>query len=404
MPERSTGRIVFRGGLVFDGSGAEPIRADVAIDGSLIREVGLDLTGDTVIDVTGSTVLPGLIDCHAHPAFPTPGSSLDEDVDRSASYVAYEALAPLRATLDAGFTTVRDAAGADAGLRRALADGLIAGPRLLISLMQLSPSAGPYDGRTPSGHDAWIARPGIPSPVADGPDGLRAKVREFAQAGADVIKIFASGHFAMPHDGAMRSMFTDAELGAIVDEAGRQGLRVMAHAHGPVPAAAAARAGVASIEHGFYVDEPTLEVMREAGTVFVPTLLASAGMVALADDAGKARAEASVRTHRAAVRAAHRLGVEIALGTDCPVTPHGRNAGELSLLMECGLSPWEALAAGTSVAARLLRLEDEVGSIKAGHHADLLVVNGDLGDLTDFPARLRDVYQRGVRVGPTTPV
>ena len=400
MPDVPTGRTIFRGGLVFDGSGAEPARADVAIDGAIVREVGQDLAGDTVIDVTGCTVLPGLIDCHAHPAFPTPGSSLDEDVERSATYLAYEALAPLRATLDAGFTTVRDAAGADAGLRRALADGLIAGPRLVISLLQLSPSAGPYDGRSPSGHDTWVARPGIPAPVADGPDALRAKVREYAQAGADVIKIFASGHFAMPHDGAMRSMFTDAELAAIVDEAARQRLKVMAHAHGPVPAAAAARAGVASIEHGFFLDEMALDAMHGAGTVFVPTLMASAGMLALAGDAGKPRAEASVRAHRDAVRAAHRMGIEIALGTDCPVTPHGRNAEELALLVECGLSPWAALAAGTSVAARLLGLDAEIGHVRAGHRADLVIVRGDLGDLAEFPARLRDVYQGGVRVGP----
>jgi imidazolonepropionase-like amidohydrolase len=401
VPEIATGRTVFRGGLVFDGSGAEPARADVAIEGALIREIGQDLVGETVVDISGATLMPGLIDCHAHPAFPAPFSTLDEDVDRSASYVAYEALAPLRATLDAGFTTVRDAAGADAGLRRALADGLIQGPRLVISLLQLSPSAGPYDGRTPSGHDTWIARPGIPSPVADGPDALRAKVRQYAQAGADVIKIFASGHFAMPHDGAMRSMFTDDELRAIVDEAARQGLMVMAHAHGPIPAAAAARAGAASIEHGFFLDQVALDAMHEAGTVFVPTLLASAGMLALAGDAGKARAEASVRAHREAVRAAHRMNIPIALGTDCPVTPHGRNAEELALLVDCGLSPWEALAAGTTVAARLLGLEAEIGSVQVGRHADLLVVDGDLGDVGGLSTRLRDVYQRGVRVGPT---
>ncbi|HEX2626834.1 MAG TPA: amidohydrolase family protein [Candidatus Limnocylindrales bacterium] len=403
MPPRPPGRTVFRGGSVFDGTGSQPTRADVAIEGETIREVGLDLAGDHVIDVAGSTVMPGLIDCHAHPAFPGAASTLDDDVERSPTFVAYEALAGLRATLDAGVTTVRDAAGADAGIRRAVAEGLIPGPRLLISLIQLSPSAGPYDGRSPSGFDTWIPRPGIPSPVADGADELRTKVRELAQAGADVVKIFASGHFAMPRDGALRSMFTDAELAAIVDEANHQGIRVMAHAHGPVPAAAAARAGVASIEHGFFLDDVALTAMRDAGTVFVPTLLASAGVLEAFEGTSAERAEATVRAHRAAVRAAHAMGITIALGTDCPVTPHGRNAEELQLLVECGLSPWEALAAGTSVAARLLDLDAEIGRVTPGHRADLLVVRGDLADVSFFRSRLEGVYQGGVRVGPTAP-
>jgi imidazolonepropionase-like amidohydrolase len=398
-----TGRVVIRGGTVIDGTGAEPFRADVAIEPAtgLIAEIGEPLDGDHEVDAADSIVLPGLIDAHAHPAFAEAFGTLDDDVERAASYVTLQAIAGLRATLDAGVTTVRDAAGADAGLRRAVAEGLVPGPRLLVSLAQLSPSAGPYDGRTVSGHDTWVARPGIPSPVADGADGVRAKVREYVQAGADVIKIFASGHFSMPRDGARRSMFTDDELRAIVDEATRQGVKVMAHAHGTEAAASAARAGVASIEHGFFLEAPALDAMADAGTVFVPTLCASAGVLERADDTDRARVEAMVSGHREAVREARRRGITIARGTDCPVVAHGRNAEELALLVECGLSPIEAITAATSVNARLLGLEDEIGRLAVGHRADVLVVAGTV-DVSDFRGRLRHIIQGGQRVGPSS--
>lgn len=389
---------------MFDGLGGDPFRADVVVVEGTIAAVGAGLDGDTIVDVTGRTVLPGLIDCHAHPAFPAASGSLDDAVGEPPSYAVLQSIAGLRATLDAGVTTVRDAAGADAGIRRAVAEGLIAGPRLLISLLQLSPSAGPGDERMPSGLNLWVDRPGgLPSPVADGPDALRAKVREFVQAGADVIKIFATGHFAMSRDGARRSMFTDAELAAIVHEAKRQGVRVMAHAHGAAGAAAAAKAGVASVEHGFFLDDAALDAMEAAGTYLVPTLLASAPMLHAGDGAPSPEDRAVVDGHRAVVREAHRRGIPIAMGTDCPVTPHGRNAEELALMVGCGLSPSEALAAATSVGARLLGLESEIGAVVPGLRGDLLVVDGDPYDLVGFRQRIVDVYQSGVRVGPLGP-
>ena len=387
---------------MFDGRGGDPFRADVAIVDGTIAEVGAGLEGVNVLDVTGRTVLPGLSDCHAHPAFSAGFGSLDEAVGVPPSYVVLQSIANLRATLDAGVTTVRDAAGADAGIRRAVADGLVPGPRLLVSLLQLSPSAGPSDERTPSGLNMQFLAPGLPSPLADGPDALRAKVREYVQAGADVIKIFATGHFAMPRDGARRSMFTDDELNAIVDEATRQGVRVMAHAHGAAGATAAANAGVASIEHGFYLDAGALDAMVAAGTYLVPTLLASAPMLEANEGAPSAADRAVVDGHRAVVREAHRRGIPIAMGTDCPVTPHGRNAEELALLVECGLSPAEALASATSVAARLLGLESEIGGVAPGLRGDLLVIEGDPFDLVGLKSRITDVYQGGLRVGPTT--
>ncbi len=388
------------GGFVFDGTGTAPFRADVRVDDSRIVEIGVDLGGDGTIDITGRTILPGLIDCHSHVAYSDmPGA--EEAMSRSATYNAFQAIAGLHATLAAGVTSVRDAGGADAGLRRAVEEGLLPGPRMLVSLMQLSPSAGPYDARTPSGRNTWIDLPGIPRPVADGVDGVRAKVREYVQAGADVIKVFATGNFSMPRGGARRQLFRDEELQAIVDEARAQGLRVMAHAHGGSGAEAAARAGVTSIEHGLFLDGGALAAMRECGTVLVPTLLASAGLVeAAATEPEAERMRTVAQGHRAVVREAHRLGVTIAMGTDCPVVAHGRNLEELSLLADCGLSPTETLVAATSIAARLLGIEEEVGTVEPGKRADLVLVTGDVLQVATIGQRIDSVYRDGVRVRP----
>jgi imidazolonepropionase-like amidohydrolase len=398
-----TSRIVFSGGRVWDGLADGPVVADVAVEDGRIEAIGpgLSVDGSERVDLAGRLLIPGLIDCHSHVAIGTLRGT-DDAALVTATYLAFEAARNLRATLDAGFTTVRDAAFADSGLRNAVADGLVEGPRLLVSLVQMSPSAGPYDHRTPSGYTGSIPTPGIPDPVADGPDGVRAKVRELVHSGADVIKVFATGHFSMARDGARRSLYTGDELRAITDEAARQGVRVMAHAHGADGAAAAARAGVASIEHGFYLDDDALAQMALAGVVLVPTLLASAGMVEDADDAGRPAAESLAAAHRAVVTRARELGVEVALGTDCPMRPHGRNGEELGLLVQAGMAPVEAFRAATSVAARLLGLEHEVGAIRPGLAADLLVIEGEELATDGLAERIVAVYRSGRHVGPST--
>ncbi len=391
---------VLAGGLILDGTGNAPFRADVRVERDRIVEIGEKLDGDEIVDVAGATIMPGLIDCHTHVAYPDV-PKLEEAIARSPSYRAFRSITPLRETLAAGITTVRDAGGADAGMRRAVEEGLIIGPRLLVSLMQLSPTAGPYDLRTPSGLDLWSDRPDIPRPVADGVDGVRAKVREFVHAGADVIKIFATGHFAMPRGGAHRQLFGDDELRAITGEALALGVRVMGHAHGATGVAAAARAGVASIEHGIFIDETAIAAMLEHKTILVPTLLASVGMAAGAEQPEDAeRAAAIVETHRAAVRTAHQRGVRIAFGTDCPMTGHGNNLDELVELSRCGLTPSEALVAATGTAADLIGLGDEIGRIQPGKRADTVIVSGDALELEGLRDRIRGVYRNGVPVVP----
>lgn len=380
-------RRILKGGVVFDGTGAAPARIDVAIEGELIVALGHHLEGDDRVDLAGAALFPGFIDCHSHVAMRSI-DTFEQGLAKTPSRIAFAAIANLRATLAGGVTTVRDAAFADAGYREAIEAGDVLGPRLLVSLVQLSPSAGPYDLRTKSGHDAWIQRQGLPLPVADGPDGVRAKVREAVALGADVIKIFATGPSSMARGGAHRTLFTDEELAAVVDEAARQGVKVMAHAHGARGGEAAARAGVASIEHGLFLDDAALDAMATRRTTLVPTLLAS--------EADSDRAEA----HRDVVRKAKAKGVAIAMGTDCPIAPHGSNLRELELLTASGLTPTEALVAATSSAARLLGLENEIGRIAPGLQADLIVVDGDPLDVSALPDRVREVYQRGRRVIP----
>lgn len=401
-PNSLSARRVLANGVVFDGTGAAPFRADVAVVDGQIAEIGADLDGGDVLDLTGRTLVPGFIDCHTHLAWDQV-SSLDDSADQTPAYHALRSVQNLRATLDVGITTARDAAGSERGHRAAVADGLVPGPRMLLSLMQLSPTAGPYEELLRSGARAWTSMMSIPSPVADGPRKLRAKVREYVDAGADVIKIFATGPMSMPGDGARRSLFTDPELRAIVDEARRHDVRVMAHAHGAGGAIAAARAGVASIEHGVFLDDAAIDAMAEQGTVFVPTLQASVGAIEGAtDDAARDRLIGLAAAHGDVVRRAHRRGVPIAMGTDCPMTAHGRNLEELERLVGCGLTPAEALTAATSTAAKLLGLGAEVGRIAVGMRADLVVLDGDPLDVTGLASRVRHVFLGGRRVAPTS--
>lgn len=387
--------ILYRDALAFTGSGDAPRRLDVAVRGGVIAELGerLELqVGDELVDGRDRTLIPGLIDCHTHVAYGGTESggeiSTDEPVAR--------ATANLRGYLAIGITAVRDAGGLAPITRDAALAELRAEPRVLTSLFQLSPPDGPY-GVMDEEELAQLRAHGIPNPVASGAQGLRQKVAQYVDAGAEVIKIFATGHFAMENDGARRSMFSREELAAIVDEASRRGVRVMAHAHGAEGARAAAEAGVASIEHGFYLDAEAVEAMRLHDTAFVPTLLASAALSAESAGLSAEALDGVRRQHRAAVGAAHRAGVRIAMGTDCPMSPHGTNLEELRLLQACGLEPADALCAATSVAADLLGLND-AGRIEVGARADLVVVRGDALDFASLEDRIERVDLNGSEV------
>ena len=401
---------VFHGGAVFDGSGAAPADADIVIDEGRIVEVGPGLDGDEGIDCTGKALLPGMFDCHVHLA------SRYEDFDEYARMqepfsLAFHRMAEnLRTTLALGITTVRDAAGADAGLRAAVDEGTLTGPRMQISVTMLSMTGGHNDPWLPSGtHGIFgVEYPGMPSGVCDGVDGVSAKVREVIRAGADVIKIASSGGFLSPADDPMEPNYSQEEVDAIVRTAADLGTWVMSHAHGPEGIKRAVRAGVRSIDHGTFLDAEGIEMMLERGTWLVPTLTSGDTTEALANDekvqpAVREKLRGLGRPELAAFRLAAEAGVKVAMGTDCPVAPHGTNLNELRHMSANGFSPAQALHAATLSAAELMGLQRELGSLEPGKRADLVVVDGDPLVFDDYEARIEQVWKDGVRVVPLSP-
>lgn len=397
-------RTLFHGGSVFDGTGSDPRRADVVVEDGRIVDVGPGLDGDEAVDISGATVLPGFFDCHVHVTMES------VDVWRTAnqpfSYPFFLAVRHLKATLDAGITSIRDAGGADLGVKQAVEDGVIPGPRMQISLTMLSQTGGHGDDWFPAGYEIpMLARhPGIPGGIVDGPDEMRRKVRELHRMGADVVKVATSGGVASPRDNPAHAHFRPAELEVLVEEATAAGMFVMAHAQAADGIKNAVRAGIRSIEHGIFLDDEGIDLMLQHGTWLVPTLVAPLGVIETAETGGTisaavlAKAQAVVETHRNAVRRAVSAGVRLAMGTDTGVTPHGRNLRELALMAEAGMSPAAVLEATTRSAAQLLGVDDRRGTIEPGKDADLVVVRGDPYQLAGIEDRVESVWLGGRRV------
>lgn len=396
-------RTVFSGGRLVDGTGADPADADVVVEDGRIVEIGPGLDADERVDVGGKTLLPGLFDCHTHVTF----SHIDtmRRLQTPFSYRFYEALHNLEATLRIGITTIRDAGGADLGIKQAVEDGLITGPRMQVSLGMISQTGGHGDGWMPSGINLRLeSYPGVPSTLVDGADEMRVKVRELVRMGADVIKVAVSGGVLSPRDKPTHAHFRLEELKVLVEEASAAGIWVMAHAQATAGIKNAIRAGIRSIEHGIYLDDEAIEMMLARGTWLVPTLVAPRGVIDAAD-AGAAIPEASVakahevaEIHRASFARAVEAGVKVAMGTDSGVTPHGRNLRELALMVEGGMTPMQAIVATTRSAAELMGLEADLGTLEAGKRADLVVVDGDPLEVATLADRIEAVYQDGVRV------
>jgi imidazolonepropionase-like amidohydrolase len=397
-------RTIFAGGRIFDGTGASPAEADIAVEEGWIAEVGSDLDGDDVIDVADKTLLPGLFDCHTHVML----SHVDlwRLLQTPFSYRFYEAVRNLDATLRVGITTVRDAGGADLGLKQAIDDGLVRGPRLQISITMISQTGGHGDGWMLSGSRVQLfpQYPGCPAAIVDGPEQMRRKVRELVQCGADVIKVATSGGVMSPRDKPHLPSFGMEELEVLVAEASAHGLWVMAHAQSTQGIKNSVRAGIRSIEHGIYLDDEAIELMLHHGTYLVPTLLAPTGVIRAAEagasipDASLAKAREVIEAHRDSFRRAVEAGVKVAMGTDSAVTPHGENLGELQLMQEGGMSPEDVLVATTATAAELMGLERELGTIEAGKRADLVVVEGDPLEFETLAERVVSVYKDGTHV------
>jgi len=397
-------RVVLTGGRVFDGTGAPVADADLSFEDGRIVDVGRGVDGDESVDVAGATLLPGLFDCHVHIAYRYEDHDELGAMHLPFSFRFFTIAENLRLTLALGITTVRDAGGADLGLKRAVAEGVLVGPRMQISVNMLSMTGGHSDAWLPSGgSSSWgITYPGMPDGVCDGVEGVALKVREVIRAGADVIKISSTGGFLSPTDDPSMPHFSQEEVDSIVGTAADLGRPVMSHAHGVEGIRRAVRAGARSVEHGTYLDRETAEMMVERGTWLVPTLTSGDTTEALAEDPKvpepiREKLRGLGRPELDGFRVAAEAGVKVAMGTDCPVAPHGTNLRELQLMAENGFTPQQALVAATSSAAELMGLADELGTLAPGKRADVVVVDGDPFEFEKLPGRIRTVYKDGVR-------
>lgn len=344
-------------------------------------------TGAEIVDLGDKTLLPGLIDLHVHLTGDPGGDYRSEAVDPD-EWGVVVGVKNAGITLRAGFTTVREAGSAQYtayALRRGTANGFIEGPRIVAAGPALSIIGGHGDvtGFREDVHD--VLDTGY---TCTGALECAEKVRKASRAGADVIKITATGGVLSQQARGLEGHFTSAELQSIADTAHSLGLKVMAHAHGAGGITASAAAGIDSIEHGTFADDATLKVMKAKGTYLVPTLMAFEG---IRERLGKGiytptvedKVRMTMNDVGKAVTRAKALGVPIAFGTDSGVFEHGRNAGEFALLVKYGLTPREALASATTVAAKLLSMESEIGRIAPGLSADMIAVSGDpLDDVT----------------------
>jgi imidazolonepropionase-like amidohydrolase len=387
---------VLKNARLIDGTGSAPVAgATIVIRGDRIEAITTRNQSDwpadaEIIDVSGMTILPGLIDCHDHMANHRYDLAHRWRLDEPQSTRHLRTAAVLKNTLAAGYTTIRDAAGCDVGFKRAIEEGLIPGPRLMLSLSIISPIGGIGDAVSPSGLplDDCCCIPGdplLPDSVVNGLADVRPVVRRMVRAGADVIKCATTGGASSrPGHGPKDGAFNLDEMQALVEEAQALDRRVMCHALGGRGLDIAIEAGVNSIEHGSYLDEDPrhLERMAERGIFFVPTLLVYEYHRKSPQPHVRERAEALYEHHVASIKRALRVGVKIVAGTDAGGHGHPANAGELPCLVRAGMTPMQALQAATGWAAECLGQEADLGTLEPGKLADLVVVAGDpLGDI-----------------------
>ncbi|MCH7736041.1 MAG: amidohydrolase family protein [Chloroflexi bacterium] len=384
--------IALTGGNLIDGTGGPPLAgATVLVNGQgRIEAVGprasVALPPDCpVVDITGLTLLPGLIDCHDH--LTSFGYDLlgrwGRSEPRSARVLRVAKV--MEDTLLSGYTAIRDCGWLDVGYKQAVEQGLVPGPRLQLATSPLSPTQGTQDRSSPSGHHQPASPdPNLPRGIADGPDDVRAMVREVVRAGADLIKFFNTGFGRATQSGTTRS-YNQEETQALVDEAHRHGKTVACHALGGPGLRTAIEAGVDSIEHGCLLgSEPDLlKMMAGRGIYLVPTFTVFTFHATQGNPHAQAEAQGFRQQHIDTVQKALSAGVKVVAGTDAGGWEHGNNAKELELLVAAGMTPMQALVAATGWAAGCLDLEDSIGTIAPGKFADLVVVDGDpLADIS----------------------
>ncbi len=378
---------VLRAARLFDGTSDAVVEPGViVVANGMIQSVGSRAVpaGATVVDLGDATLLPGFIDAHTHLTDdfdPDYNGARLRDLQRPVAEKAIRTTANARKTLMAGFTTVRDLGSSDfidVGLRNAINAGLTPGPRMLVSVHALGSTGGHCDGGDSFSFGTLNHESRPEDGVINSPDQARYAVRFNIKYGADVIKTCASGGVLSPTDDVDAPQLSQAELDALVDEAHALRRKTAAHAHGAEAAKRAIRAGIDSIEHGTFLDDEALRMMHDRGVFLVPTLAVRVGLAeSKFPPLVQAKADRAMKQQDAMVKRAVALGVKIALGTDAGVYPHGDNALEFVLMAADGLTPAQSLKAGTSSAAELLGLQDQVGALRPQMAADIVAVPGN---------------------------
>jgi imidazolonepropionase-like amidohydrolase len=385
--------LVLMGASLIDGTGAEPTRGRaVVVEGGRIASVVDEARAPRGrrIDLSGCTLLPGLVNCHVHLCFGAEADPVRVLMGEPAALTAVKALLRAKESVDAGVTTVRDLGGRDYvefSVRRAITDGLSSGPRIVAAGRPVCMTGG---------HGCFIGR------EADGPDDVRKAVREQLKAGADVIKLIATGGVMTPGVEPGSPQLTLEEMRAAVEEAGRAGRLTAAHAQGSAGIADAVEAGITTIEHGIFLTDEIIESMKRKGVFLVPTLAAPAAISAGGLAAGipefmVRKSDAVMPHHVASFQRAAKAGVRIAAGADSgtPLNLHGSLLPELELMVKYGMTPLEAIRSATSVAAEALGLGGETGRVADGYAADLLAVAGQPGERIGALGDVRLVLARG---------
>ncbi|HIH62612.1 MAG TPA: amidohydrolase family protein [Methanobacteriales archaeon] len=365
-------------GEIIDLKAHNHFKGSILVKGDTIESISTkDESGAHVIDADDYFILPGFIDAHVH--IMEKGFKLEDRIETPLSFYFYNAINNMRTTLNTGVTTIRDAGMADFGVKLASEEGIVPAPRMQISVVPISTTGGHFDFHMKSGLNIELKYPGLPSSICDGASEVRKKTREILRAGADVIKIMATGGVMSANDRPDDTQFTKKELKIMVDEARFKGKKTMAHAHGLEGIKNCIKAGINSIEHGTYIDKKTAAEMRDKGVYLVPTLLVTAE---LAREAKKGELPSYTRNdaievakvHRENIEVAYEEGVQLIMGTDSGVIEHGKNLKELSYLSKVGMEPWEVLESATLKAAECIGWDDKIGSLDKGKLADIIVV------------------------------
>jgi len=414
--------IVLKAARMFDGkSNALVQNAVIIIQGDKIVDAGSNLptpNGAQVIDLGDATLSPGFIDAHTHLTADFSGNYSErrlQELDMNVSEQAIIATAHARATVEAGFTTVRDLGSrfvssrefVDVALRNSINKGVIVGPRMLVATKGIGATGGHFDP-TSGFRDFLFGREAdYTDGIANGPDEIRKAVRFEVKNGADVIKAAVSGGVLSLADEVDTPQLTPAEMSALVDESHRLRKKVAVHCHGDQAAREAIEAGVDSIEHGSFMKPETLTRMKNKGTFLTPTLMATEWIMSKIDNyppALQAKAKAAGAARSEMFRNAVKMGVKISFGTDAAVFPHGQNAKEFKLMVDLGMTPIDALKSATANDAELLGLVQKVGTLEKGKLADIVAVPGDpTADIT-ATERVSFVMKEGkiIRNGPPT--